>query len=148
MNPLLDPRAAAEAGAPHGQLVSALTGGGLVLTCHKVIDDDARALILLAPGLFRMDVRSHDDSLEVMSRALHAVPARWGTHESPAGASPAADGYQAGRMAWTVVIDLRPEPITASIELRMTSDRATRTAHFAAHAVIRERGVEAFAVGG
>ncbi len=48
---LLDPRAAAEVGAAHGQLASALPGGGLALSCHKLVEDAARSTILLAPGL-------------------------------------------------------------------------------------------------
>ena len=53
---LLDPRPAAEAGALHNQLATALPGGGLALSCHKLVEDAARCTVLLAPGLFRLDV--------------------------------------------------------------------------------------------
>ena len=52
---LLDPAPAAEAGAPHGQLASAMTGGGLAISCHKLVEDAARATVLLVPGLMRLD---------------------------------------------------------------------------------------------
>ena len=73
---LLDPSRAATAGAPHGQLASAMAGG-LRLSCHKLVEDAARATILLVPGLLRLDVRPLEDSLQVFARALHPVPPRW-----------------------------------------------------------------------
>ena len=47
---LLDPAAAAAAGARHGQMASGLVEGGLAISCHKLVEDGARTMILLAPG--------------------------------------------------------------------------------------------------
>lgn len=149
MNPFLDPAPAAAAGAAHGQLASATTSGGLVLTCAKIVEDGARALILLAPGLFRMDVRPVQDSLQVVSRALHDVPARWGTVESPEESGTGREYVlDAERLTWMLAIDLEPTPITARIELRMTTDRPSRASHFAAFALIKEGSAETFAEDG
>src|SRR3954471_19932384 len=63
---LLDPGPANAAGAAHGQLASRMVDGGLALSCHKLVEDGARTLMLLAPGFFRLDVRPVEDTLQVM----------------------------------------------------------------------------------
>ena len=125
---LLDPRAAAEAGAAHGQLASRV-GEALRLSCHKLVEDAARATVLLVPGLLRLDVRPVEDSLQVFARALHAVPPRWelvgGTAEDPA-----AEG--AYRMEWRV-----DGPVRGTVTLAMTTDWEQGVAHFVVQAVLR-----------
>ena len=59
-------------------------------SCHKLVEDGARAMMLLAPGLFRLDVRPVEDTLQVMTRSLHEG-ARWGTEPA------AATDYGQGR---------------------------------------------------
>ena len=138
---LLDPGAAAEAGAAHGQLASALPGGGLALSCHKLVEDAARSTILLAPGLFRVDVHPVEDTLQVMTRSLHAVPARWELLDdsvvrdySVTEARP-AEPY---RLEWAIEIALEPRPIRGRVGVAMTVDPAGGVAHFVAHALLRE----------
>ena len=75
---MIDPGAAARAAPRHGQLASGLPGGGMALSCHKLVEDGARVMILLAPGLFRLDVHPVEDTLQVMTRSLREG-ARWGT---------------------------------------------------------------------
>ena len=130
---LLDPRAAAEVGAAHGQLASALPGGGLALSCHKLVEDAARSTILLAPGLFRLDVHPVEDTLQVMTRALHAVALHWEIVDD--GAPRAAEPY---RLEWAIELPLEPRPIRGRVSLAMTADPERGVAHFVAQAVLRE----------
>ena len=138
---LLDPRPAAEAGAPHGQLASALPGGGLSLSCHKLVEDASRSTILLAPGLLRLDVHPVEDTLQVMTRSLHAVPARWELVDDSivreyAGTDVKPD--EPYRLEWRVEVALEPRPIHGRVSLAMTVDLERALAHFVAQAVLRE----------
>jgi hypothetical protein len=130
---LLDPRRAAEAGAAHGQLASALPGGGLALSCHKLVEDASRSAILLAPGLFRLDVHPLEDTLQVMTRSLHAVLVRWELVDD-GGARP-PEPY---RLEWAIEVPLEPHPIRGRVSLAMTADLERAVAHFVAQAVLRE----------
>src|SRR5204863_6765660 len=53
---LLSPDRAAAEGAGIGQLAAALPGGGLLISASRLVEFGARAAILLAPGLFRLDL--------------------------------------------------------------------------------------------
>jgi hypothetical protein len=136
---LLDPGPAAAAGARHGQLASGLPGGGLAISGHKLVEDGARALVLIAPGLFRLDVRPVQDTLQVMTRSL--VPdARWGTDQLPTTGTEqgAAGAEEPARVAFSFYADLAPRPVLARITLASTVDRERGVTHFVAHAVVRE----------
>ena len=139
MSDPLDPVAAASAGERHGQLASGLPGGGLALSCHKLVEDGARVMMLLAPGLFRLDVRPVEDTLQVLTRSLHEG-ARWGTQ--PAAATDygrkAEDTPEPARADFTFVAELEPRPILARIALTSTVDRDRGLTHFVAQAVARE----------
>ena len=140
MNPLLDPGAAAEAGRPHGQLASAVAGGGLVLSAHKVVEIGARALLLIVPGLFRFDARPQEDSLQVMTRALGDVAPHWAAEENPPEAYGEPQSPDAPYCAsWRLTVAGDP-PIDGRVQLLTTLDLAAGARHFALHAVVRERG--------
>ncbi len=138
---LLDPRAAAAAGAPHGQLASGLPGGGLSLSCHKLVEDAARATILLAPGVFRLDVRPVEDTLQVVTRTLHAMPARWDiaddavVRDYSASEERPAEPY---RLEWQFELGVVPRRLRGRAGLAMTVDWERGVAHFVAQAVLRE----------
>ncbi len=136
---LLDPGPAAAAGARHAQLATGLPGGGLALSCQKLVEDGARTMMLLAPGLFRLDVRPADDTLQVMTRSLHEG-ARWGTRpESATDYGRKADETpEPARADFTFVAEVEPYPILARIMLLSTIDRAQGLTHFVAHAIVRE----------
>jgi hypothetical protein len=136
---LLDPAAAAAAGARHGQLASGLPGGGLALSCHKLLEDGARALLLIAPGLFRLDVRPSEDTLQVMTRSLHEG-ARWGAQPSaPTDYGRRADETEEpARAEFTFLAELDPRPVLARIAILSTIDRERGVTHLAAHAIVRE----------
>jgi hypothetical protein len=131
---LLDPSRAATAGAPHGQLATALAGG-LRLSCHKLVEDAARATILLVPGLLRLDVRPVEDSLQVFSRALHPVLPRWALVAGTAEESAPDEPY---RLEWLVDAPLDPRPVRGRVSVSMTVDFDRGVAHFVAQAVFRE----------
>jgi hypothetical protein len=136
---VIDPAAAAQAAAGHGQLASGLAGGGMALSCHKLVEDGARVMLLLAPGLFRLDVRPVEDTLHVMTRSLHEG-ARWGTE--PAAATDygrkAQDTPEPSLAEFTFYAELEPRPVIARVALRSTVDRAAGLTHFVAHAIVRE----------
>jgi hypothetical protein len=132
---LLDPRPAAEAGAIHGQLASALPGGGLTLSCHKLVEDAARCTVLLAPGLFRLDVHPVEDTLQVMARSLHARTVRFEVVDQDIVREYVpAEPY---RLEWSIELPVEP-PIRGRVSLAMTVDLGQGVAHFVAQAVLRE----------
>jgi hypothetical protein len=131
---LLDPSEAASAGAPHGQLASAMPGG-LRLSCHKIVEDAARATILLVPGLLRLDVRPLEDSLQVFARALHPVPPHWQLAGGTADEAATDEPY---RLEWLVDAPLDPRPVRGRVAVEMTVDFDRGVAHFVAQAVFRE----------
>ena len=131
---LLDPTHAASAGAPHGQLASAVADG-LRLSCHKLVEDAARATILLVPGLLRLDVRPVEDTLQVFSRALHPVLPRW---ELVAGTADEAATDEPYQLEWLVDAPLDPRPVRGRVAVSMTVDFDRGVAHFVAQAVFRE----------
>lgn len=131
---LLDPALAAAAGAPHGQVASGV-GDGMRLSCHKLVEDAARATVLLVPGLLRLDVRPVEDSLQVFARALHPVSPRW---ELVGGTADEASTDEAYRLEWRVDVPLEPRPVQGRVELAMTTDWERGVAHFVAQAVLRE----------
>jgi len=136
---VIDPAEAARAAERHRQLASGLPGGGMALSCHKLVEDGARVMLLLAPGLFRLDARPVEDTLHVMTRALHEG-ARWGTE--PAAATDygrtAAETPEPSRADFTFYAELEPRPILARILLLSTVDREAGLTHFVAHAIVRE----------
>jgi hypothetical protein len=137
---VLEPTAAAEAGARHGQLASALPGGGLALSCHKLVEDGARTLILHVPGLFRLDVRPIEDTLQVTTRSLHERPTRWTTSETPFTdyGKTGGETREPSVVGFSFVVDAEPHPLAGRISLASTLDRDSGVTHFVAHALVRE----------
>jgi len=135
---VLDPAAAADAGARHGQLASGLPGGGLALSCHKLVEDGARVMMLLAPGLFRLDVRPVEDTLHVMTRSL-VEGARWGSEAADATdyGRKAEETPEPARAAFTFYAELDPLPVLARMTLWSTVDRERGLTHFVAQAIVR-----------
>lgn len=139
MSDVLDPRHAAEAGREHGQIASAVAGGGLVLSSHKVVELGARALLLIVPGLFRFDARPEEDSLQVMTRALGPVPPLWEALDNPPEAYGDLPGGEVYRATWRFAVEAA-QPLDGRVHLLTTLDLDAASRHFAVHAVIRERG--------
>jgi hypothetical protein len=142
MADLLDAAPAAAAGRAHGQLASALGEGGLALSCHKLIEDGARTQLLLVPGLFRLDVRPIEDTLQVMTRSLHALAITWAAEELPAEhlGRGYADRSEPSELTFRLHLPEDP-PIGGRVHIASTADRAAGLSHFVAHAIVR-RAVE------
>jgi hypothetical protein len=134
---LLDPAPAAAAGAAHGQLASSLPGGGLAISCHKLVEDSARALVLLAPGLLRLDARPVEDTLQVMTRSLHPALVRWHLIDD-AIVRDYKSTDEPYRLDWAVELPLEARPIRGRVSLTMTADLERGLAHFVAHGVLTE----------
>lgn len=138
MSALLDPAAATAAAARHRQLASGLPGGGMALSCHKLVEDGARVLLLLAPGLFRLDVRPIEDTLQVLTATLHER-GRWGS--DPAATADYGRTAEAtsepALTALTFLADEAPRPVVARVSLASTVDRERALTHFVAHAIVR-----------
>ena len=119
------------------QRASSLPGGGLAISCHKLVEDSARALVLLAPGLLRLDARPVEDTLQVMTRSLHPGLVRWRLIDDAI-----VREYKATdepyRLDWAVELPLDPRPIRGRVSLTMTADLERGLAHFVAHGVLTE----------
>jgi hypothetical protein len=59
-----------------GQLETALPSGATALSCSRQLVTGARVSVLLAPDLFRLDVRHLEDTLKVSIRNLSGKPMR------------------------------------------------------------------------
>jgi hypothetical protein len=138
MADLLDPGPANAAGAIHGQLASALPEEGLAVSCHKLVDDGARTLVLLVPGLFRLDVRPVEDTLQVMTRSLHELPIQWRAEELPEEhlGRGYADRTEPSELSFRLLLP-EERPIGGRVRLASTADRAAGLTHFVAHAILR-----------
>ena len=137
MADLLDPaRGTAER---HGQIASALSQGGLALSCHKLVEDGARTQLLHVPGLFRLDVRPVQDTLQVTTRSLHASPTRWNTSREPFTdyGKTGEDTREPAVVAFSFVVDAEPHPLAGRISVASTIDRESGLTHFVAHAIVR-----------
>lgn len=66
-----------------GQLTSVLPGGGIALSCAKSIEEGARAALLYAPGLFRLDITPREDTLKIQVRNLSTGPCEWADGGQP-----------------------------------------------------------------
>jgi hypothetical protein len=110
---LLSPDRAAAAGAALGQLACELPGGGLLITASRLVEFGARATILLAPGLFRLDFTPQEETLGLYPRALCPGEVDWRTNEAtwdgyrdPKGPAPIEliGSFANGLQAWVHVL--------------------------------------------
>jgi hypothetical protein len=136
MTDLLDPDAAALAGASFGQLASRLDGGGLLISSSRLIEFNCRAAILIAPGLFRFDLTPQQETLGLAPRPLGEHGLHWQAEEA------SWDAYrdQASREApleLRGVIDIPDDPLLAWVHVLSFTDRDAGAVHFVAKAEIK-----------
>ena len=132
---LLSPDRAATEGAALGQLACRLPDGGLLITASRLVEFGARAAILLAPGLFRLDLTPQEETLGLYPRTLGPFESEWRAGEE------SWDGYRdpkgpapielAGRFA------VPGGPLTAWIHVLSFTERDALATHFVAKAEIR-----------
>jgi hypothetical protein len=134
------PAAAAAAGAAHGQLASPLSGGGVSLSGHKIVEQGARALLLLLPGLLRVDVRPLEDGLQVIPRVLCDAPLGW--EIDPAAMTDygrtAEETSLPALVAFRMALWTEPQPLAGRVLVSYTRAGEHSPSHFAAHAVVQQ----------
>ena len=132
---VLDPDRAAAAGAAFGQLASVLPGGGLLISAARLVELGVRAPVLLAPGLFRLDLTSQEETLGVVTRPLTSHPVHWHADQST------WDGYRdAGAVApleLTARFELPDGALAARLHILSFSDADAGAVHFVAKAELR-----------
>jgi hypothetical protein len=133
---VLDPGAAARAGAAWGQLATRLTGGGLLISAARLIEYNCRAAILIAPGLFRFDLTPQQETLGVAPRPLGEHNLHWQAEES------SWDAYRnpASREApleLRGVVELPGDPLLVWLHVLSFTDRDAGAVHFVAKAEIK-----------
>jgi hypothetical protein len=136
MADLLDPDAAASAGAAFGQLATRLDGGGLLISAARLVEFNCRATILIAPGLFRFDLTPQQETLGFAPRPLGDHALRWEAEEA------SWDSYrdQASREApleLRGLVDIPGDPILVWVHVLSFTDRDAGAVHFVAKAEIK-----------
>ena len=139
MSAHIDVAAAAAVGAAHGQIASTLPGG-LALSGHKLVEEGARALLLILPGIVRVDVRPIPDGLQVMPRPLGELQVGWELDSEAV----TDYGKTALETELPVVVRFRiafwgdGPPLAGRLFVGYTVDRAHGLTHFVGHAAIQE----------
>ena len=135
---VLDPDRAAAAGSAFGQLAGRLPAGGLLLASSRLVEIGARATVLLAPGLFRLDLTPQEETLGVLTRPLSRHPTHWRADQST------WDGYRdAGETAPLELhglFELPDGPVTAWLHILSFTDRDAAAVHFVAKLELRAAG--------
>jgi hypothetical protein len=136
MTDLLDPDAAALAGASFGQLATRLDGGGLLISASRLIEFNCRATILIAPRLFRFDLTPQQETLGLAPRPLgehslhwQAEEASWDAYRDPAS--------REAPLEMRGVIDIPDDPLLAWVSVLSFTDRDAGAVHFVAKAEIK-----------
>ena len=136
MADLLDPDAAARAGASFGQLATRLDRGGLLISSSRLIEVNCRATILIAPGLFRFDLTPQQETLGMAPRPLgdhglhwEAEEASWDAYRDPA--------TRDLPLELRGVIDIPDDPLLAWVHVLSFTDRDAGAVHFVAKAEIK-----------
>jgi hypothetical protein len=129
---LLSPERAATEGAALGQLASELPDGGLLIMASRLVEFGARAAILYAPGLFRLDFTPREETLGLYPKAFvegaewRANEQTWDGYRDPAGPAPIelmGSFESLGLQAWIHVLSF--------------TERDALATHFVAKAEIR-----------
>ena len=132
---LLDPDAAARAGAAIGQLATALPDGGLLISSSRLVEFNCRAAILIAPGLFRLDLTPQQETLGVLPRPLGDHGIHWQAEEA------SWDAYRKQSredpLELRGLIDVPDDPVLAWVHVLSFTDRDAAAVHFVAKAEIR-----------
>jgi hypothetical protein len=132
---VLDPDRAAAAGAAFGQLACALPAGGLLISAARLVELGVRATVLLAPGLFRLDLAPQPEALGVITRPLTRHPVRWHAEQST------WDGYREGDgpapLELHADFELPDGRLEGAVRILSFADHDAAAVHFVAKAEIR-----------
>jgi hypothetical protein len=130
----------------HRQLAGELppSGGqrGLVLSGTKQLEPGARAMLLLAEGLFRLDIVLSDDTIKTVVRNLSSGELK--THidhdaHGPIGiATEEAESYMPGRTRLDFALVERAERVTVEVLIATLRFVERGTVQVTAQAIIRQ----------
>ena len=136
---MLDHAAAAAAGAAHGQLASG-TAAGIGLTGQKIVEEGARALLLIVPGIIRIDVRPLEDGLQVIPRVLADLPLGWELDTSAMTdyGRTAEETRLPTLVAFRLAIWDERQPLAGRVVVSYTRGAEHGPTHFSAHAIIQQ----------
>jgi hypothetical protein len=127
---LLSPERAVSEGAALGQLACALPNGGLLITASRLVEFGCRAAVLLAPGLFRLDLTPQEETLGLYPRPLCDFAVEWRAGEET------WDGYRdpagPGPMELHGRFDAPDGPLVAWVHMLSFTERDALAAHFVA----------------
>lgn len=120
-----------------GQLVSEHRGTA-VLSRTVVVPDGARAMLLHAPGLFRLDVKHSGDTVRTVVRNLSEAEAHSTTsgYGGPVLVFNELDGLRPGRFDLTVSLDSGEETGEIRIVVATMRDTARGVTTFTAQAIV------------
>ena len=140
---MLDHAAAVAAGAGHGQLASE-TAGGIGLTGQKIVEEGARALLLVVPGILRIDVRPLEDGLQVIPRVLGDMPLGWELHTSAMTdyGRTAEETRLPALVAFRLAIWDERQPLAGRVVVSYTRGAEHGPTHFSAHAIIQQMSAD------
>jgi len=136
---MLDPSAAAAAGAAHGQLASQIAAG-IALSGQKVVEEGARAQLLVLPGVLRIDVRPLEDGLQVIPRVLGDMPLGWEVDESAMTdyGRTAEETRLPALVAFRFAIWDEEQPLAGRVNVSYTRGAEHGPTHFSAHAILQQ----------
>ena len=132
---LLSPDRAVAEGAALGQLACALPDGGLLITASRLVEFGARAAILLAPGLFRLDLTPQEETLGLYPARSCPWEAEWRAGRPPG----TATATRRARRRWSSHgrFALPGGPLLAWIHVLSFTERDALATHFVAKCEIR-----------
>ena len=136
---MLDHAAAATAGAGHGQLASE-TAAGIGLTGQKIVEEGARAQLLIVPGILRIDVRPLEDGLQVIPRVLGDMPLGWELDTSAMTdyGRTAEETRLPALVAFRLAVWDEQQPLAGRVVVSYTRGAEHGPTHFSAHAIIQQ----------
>ena len=130
---LLSPDRAAAEGAALGQLACELPDGGLLITASRLVEFGARAAILFAPGLFRLDFTPQEETLGLYPRALGP----WRPSGAPTRRPGTATATRRGRRRSSSRGTFDESACAVWIHVLSFTERDALATHFVAKAEIR-----------
>jgi hypothetical protein len=136
----IDIEAAAAAGAAHGQLVSRMLEGGIAVSGHKLLEEGARALLLYVPGLLRIDVKSLEDGLLVVPRALGDAQVGWEVDPSAVTdyGRTAEETVLPALTAFRLALWTQTGPLAGRVLISYTRPFVHGPTHFVGHAILQQ----------
>jgi hypothetical protein len=115
---------------------------GLVLSASKEIEPGARAMLLLAESLFRLDVVLRDDTIGIIVRNLSSgeleIRSSLGDYEGGSIAVTDVDAYRPGRSSVAFALGRGEDRVTVTVQLGTLRFAERGTMQVTGQAIVRE----------